>query len=337
MNDPDASHRCPVLVTGGAGYIGSHVVLALKAVGWPVVVLDNLSRGVVRPLHRGCVVVQGDVGDTALVRTTLRRHDVGAVIHLAASTVVPDSVRAPLRYYHNNLTASVTLLAACVEHGIRAFVFSSTAAVYGNPPSGPVDESTPPAPISPYGRSKRVVEQVLADLDCAQPFPHVILRYFNVAGADPLLRAGQVPGGANHLIRVACEAALGRRAGVPVYGCDYPTPDGTCVRDFVHVSDLAEAHVAALRHLLATGRSVTLNCGYGRGFSVRQVIAAVERAAGVRLAAIPAERRPGDPVAVVAATERIRQELDWKPRFDDLDRIVGHALAWEQGLAAAAA
>ncbi len=312
-------------------------MLALRAAGWPVVVLDNLSRGVLRPLHRGCDIVVGDVGDATLVRGVLDRYRVTAVVHLAASIVAPDSLRRPLAYYRNNTAASFALLEACAEHGTAAFVFSSTAAVYGNPPASPVDETAPTSPINPYGASKLMVERALADVGSATGFPYLALRYFNVAGADPELRAGQAPGGANHLIRVACDAALGRRDRIPVYGTDYPTRDGTCVRDFVHVSDLAAAHVAALGHLLAGRPSAVLNCGYGRGFSVREVIAAVERASGRRLPVEPAPRRPGDAAEVVTDNRRLRELLAWRPRLDDLDIMVRHALAWERQLLPAAA
>jgi UDP-glucose 4-epimerase len=251
--------------------------------------------------------------------------------------VAPESVRSPLAYYRNNLAKSLNLLDACAAHGVRAFVFSSTAAVYGNPATCPVDERAPAAPISPYGASKLMVEQMLGDLARARPFPHLILRYFNVAGADPELRTGQMSGGADHLIRVACETALGRRASLPIHGDDYPTPDGTCIRDYVHVADLADAHVAALRHLLAGGRSAVLNCGYGRGASVKEVIAAVERVAGTRLPVSITGRRAGDPVAVVARPTRIRRLLRWRPRFADLELMVRHALDWQRSSLSAAA
>jgi len=317
-----------VLVTGGAGYIGSHVVLALRAAGWPVVVLDDLSTGQLRPLHADCAVVVGDIADRATVEATLRRHDVVAVVHLAASIVAPESVRRPLLYYRNNLAGSLGLLEACVRHGVAAFVLSSTAAVYGAPARSPVAEDAPTVPINPYGWSKLMVERVLADTAAAHDLPFVVLRYFNVAGADPAGRTGQAEAGPAHLLRVALDAALGIRPEVPIYGTDHPTPDGTCVRDFVHVSDLAEAHRAALDHLLAGGPSTVLNCGYGRGFSVRQVIEAVERVSGRPIVTRPAPRRPGDPPEVVADASRIRAVLGWRPRFDDLETMIAHALAW---------
>jgi UDP-glucose 4-epimerase len=281
--------------------------------------------------------VVGDVGDATLVRGVLERYRVTAVVHLAASIIAPDSLRRPLAYYRNNTAASFVLLEACAEHGTAAFVFSSTAAVYGNPPASPVDETAPTSPINPYGASKLMVERALADVGRATGFPYLALRYFNVAGADPDLRAGQAPGGASHLIRVACDTALGRRDRIPVYGTDYPTRDGTCVRDFVHVSDLAAAHVAALDHLLAGRPSAVLNCGYGRGFSVREVIAAVERASGRRLRVELAPRRAGDATEVVADNRRLRELLAWRPHLADLDLIVRHALAWERQLLPAAA
>lgn len=317
-----------VLVTGGAGYIGSHVVLALLEAGWPVVVLDDLSSGRLRPFHRRCALVVGDVADRATVAAALRRHDVAAVVHLAASIVAPESVRQPLPYYRNNLAASLGLLEACVRHGVAAFVLSSTAAVYGAPTRSPVGEDAPTVPVNPYGWSKLMVERVLTDAAAVHDLPFVALRYFNVAGADPAGRAGQAETGPAHLLRVALDAALGRRPEVPVYGDDYPTPDGTCVRDFVHVTDLAAAHLAALDHLLGGGPGAVLNCGYGRGFSVRQVLAAVERVTGRPLPVRLAPRRPGDPPEVVADATRIKAVLGWRPRLDDLELMIGHALAW---------
>jgi UDP-glucose 4-epimerase len=331
-----------ILVTGGAGYIGSHVVLALLAAGWPVVVLDNLTTGGLRGLHGQCTVAIGEAGDRGLVRRLLTEHDVAGVVHLAGSIVVPDSVRRPLGYYANNTLVSHSLIQACVEHGFGAFVFSSTAAVYGAVGRSPVDEEAPARPCSPFGTSKLMVEQMLRDAGEAYDLPHAILRYFNVGGADPLGRCGQGraggggdgggPGGATHLLKVACEAALGRRPFLPVFGTDWPTRDGTCVRDFVHVSDLASAHAAALDHLFGGGESVTLNCGCGRGHSVREVAAAVGRVSGRTLDLAPAPRRAGDPPEVVACPERMRRTLGWRPRHLDLDTIVGHALAWERFL-----
>ncbi|MDX6749961.1 UDP-glucose 4-epimerase GalE [Geminicoccaceae bacterium 1502E] len=329
---PAGSRGGSVLVTGGCGYIGSHVVLALLAAGWRVAVLDDLSTGRVRPLHRACEVVVGDIADSALLARTLARHDVVAVVHLAARLVAPESVRQPLDYYRVNTAGSLTLIETCVEHGLGAFVFSSTAAVYGSPRTSPVDEETEPRPVNPYGGSKLAVERMLADAERAFDLPYAALRYFNVAGADPHGRAGHGAGAAPHLIRVACQAALGQRDAVPIFGTDYPTADGTCVRDYVHVSDLADAHVAMLDHLLGGGPSSVVNIGYGRGRSVREVVDAVQRVAGCRLPVRLAPRRAGDPAEVVASNARLRRMLDWRPRFADLDLMIGHALAWEKQL-----
>jgi UDP-glucose 4-epimerase len=324
MSDP------AVLVTGGAGYIGSHVVLALRDAGWPVVVLDDLSTGVAEAVPDDVPLVQGSTGDTALVRRTLRRHRVGAVIHLAASLIVGDSVTKPLGYWRNNVANTLSLADACVAEGARRLVFSSTAAVYGIAEGAPVSEDAPCRPINPYGASKLAAERLLFDAAAAHGLALVALRYFNVAGADAALRTGPRNRNATHLIKVACEAALGRREAVSVFGQDYDTPDGTGVRDYIHVSDLARAHVAALRHLGAGGGSEVLNCGYGHGHSVLQVVRAVERAAGrpVRLRA--EARRAGDPPSLVAANARIRAVLHWQPEFDDIDGIVASALAWER-------
>jgi UDP-glucose 4-epimerase len=322
-----------VLVTGGAGYIGSHAVLALLEAGWPVVVLDNLSTGRRAAVPEGVPLIEGGVANGDLLAQVLRDWHVVAVMHFAGSTIVPESVAQPLAYYDNNTLASHKLLRACVSAGVRAFVFSSTAAVYGEPESLPIDECAPTRPVSPYGRSKLMTEWMLRDTDAAHALPHVILRYFNVAGADPKGRAGLSTPNTTHLIKAACEVAFGRRPVLQVFGTDYPTADGTCVRDYIHVSDLAAAHVAALRYLLGGGASVTLNCGYGRGFSVREVVAALERQIGRALPSEDGSRRPGDPAEVVADAGRIRRQLDWRPMFDDLDTIIGHALAWESILA----
>jgi UDP-glucose 4-epimerase len=322
--------RDSVLVTGGAGYVGSHVVLALCDARWPVIVVDNLSTGRRESLPRGALLIEGDAGDPGLLAELFAHHSVKAVLHFAASTVVPDSVRRPLDYYRNNTLSSLYLMEACVTGGIDAFVFSSSAAVYGNPEHSPVDEDAPAHPINPYGRSKLMTEQMLVDASAALGLRHVILRYFNVAGADPQGRSGQATAGATHLIKVACEAALGKRRSVPLFGDDYPTADGTCIRDFIHVSDLADAHVRALEHLIAGGPNLTLNCGYGRGFSVQEVLDTVAAVSGQNLAIERKPRRPGDAVEVVAATARIRSELGWRPRYDDLERIIRDALAFEQ-------
>ena len=334
MSDPAAAMgHGSVLVAGGAGYLGSHVVLALAEAGWPVAVIDDLSPGRRAAVPDGVPLVRGDIADRRLVGDALRRFDVTAVLHFAGSIVVPDSVRRPLDYYANNTLASHALLRACVDAGVRAVVFSSTAAVYGEPDAVPVDEDAPTRPVNPYGRSKLMTEWMLRDVDAAHGLRHVTLRYFNVAGADPRARTGLATPGATHLVKVACEVALGRRPALQVFGTDYPTPDGTCVRDYIHVTDLAVAHVEALRHLLAGGPSLTLNCGYGRGFSVREVVAAVERRIGRPLAVEFAPRRPGDATQVIAATDRIAGQLGWRPALDDLDTIIAHALAWERKLA----
>jgi UDP-glucose 4-epimerase len=321
-----------VLVTGGAGYIGSHTVHALVDAGERVVVLDNLSTGFASALPKRMLPIVGDVGDPRLLASLIEAHEVEAIIHFAGSTIVPESVRDPLGYYRNNTANSRTLIDAAVKGGVHRFIFSSTAAVYGNPARVPVTEDDPTAPLSPYGWSKLMTETMLRDTGIAHGLGHVILRYFNVAGADPQLRTGLSSVGATHLIKVAVEAALGRRERIDVYGTDYPTPDGTCIRDFIHVSDLARAHLAALDHLRVSGASVTLNCGYGRGYSVREVIDAVARAVGHKFAVNVAARREGDVVVSIAAAERIRELLRWTPELDDLDTIVRHALAWERRL-----
>ena len=321
-----------VLVTGGAGYIGSHMALQLLDAGERVVVLDNLSTGRAWAVPTAATFVRGDVGDQALVRRLLDGHGVDAIIHFAGSIVVPDSVADPLGYYLNNTVNSRALIEAAVKSGVHHFIFSSTAAVYGMTGDRPVTEDAPLVPMSPYGSSKRMTEIMLADAARAHDLRYVALRYFNVAGADPQARAGQATPRATHLVKVACETALGKRSHMQVFGTDYPTPDGTCVRDYIHVTDLAEAHMAALAHLRAGGDSDIFNCGYGRGFSVLEVIETVRRVAGRDLDVRMGPRRPGDPAIVVAATERIRTRLGWRPRHDSLDVIVRHALRWEEHL-----
>ena len=322
-----------VLVTGGAGYIGSHAVLALKAAGHDPIVLDDLSNGDLRLVPPDVTFVRGDVGDPSLVRGLVQARRVEAVLHFAGSIVVPESVTDPLRYYSNNTAASLALIRVAREAGLGAFIFSSTAAVYGAPEIVPIAEDTPLAPINPYGRSKLATEWMLGDVAAAHGLPTMALRYFNVAGADSAGRAGQCGKGATHLIKVASQAAIGLRERLEVYGTDYPTPDGTCVRDYIHVSDLADAHVAALEHLLGGGAGGVLNCGYGRGFSVREVVRAVERAAGHALPVVEAPRRAGDPPSLVADASRIGATLGWTPRHCDLDEIVASALSWERRLA----
>jgi len=323
-----------VLVTGGAGYIGSHMVHALVDAGERVVVVDNLSTGFRWAIPAGVPLVVGDTGDAAAMNSLLTQHGVDAIIHFAAWIVVPDSVKDPLGYYRNNTANSRALIEAAVSAGVRNFIFSSTAAVYGNPATAPVAEDAPMAPMSPYGSSKLMTEIMLRDAGAAHGLNHVILRYFNVAGADPALRTGQSTPNATHLIKVSVETALGLRPKLQVYGTDYPTHDGTCIRDYIHVSDLVRAHSDALNYLRAGGDSVTLNCGYGRGFSVLEVIDTVKKAAGVDFTVEYAPRRPGDPAQIVAACERARSLLGWQPQLDDLTTIVTHALAWERKLQA---
>jgi UDP-glucose 4-epimerase len=321
-----------VLVTGGAGYIGSHMDHALLDAGERVVVLDDLSTGFDWAVAQGAQFVVGDAGDQALVAHLIAEHRIEAIVHFAASIVVPDSVRNPLGYYHNNTVNSRALIEAAVKGGVRHFIFSSTAAVYGNPERVPICEGDATVSTSPYGSSKLMTEIMLRDATLAHGLRHVILRYFNVAGADPLGRAGQLTKGATHLIKVAIEAALGLRPKVEVFGTDYPTPDGTCIRDYIHVCDLVRAHSDALAYLRAGGDPVTLNCGYGRGFSVLAVIDAVKRMSGADFKVELAGRRLGDPAWVVAASDRARAVLKWQPHFDDLESIVCHALAWERKL-----
>jgi UDP-glucose 4-epimerase len=322
-----------ILVTGGGGYIGSHMVHALVDAGERVVVLDNLSTGFDWAVAEGAPLVIGETGDQPLVAALIAEHKVDAVIHFAASIVVPDSVRDPLGYYRNNTVNSRALIETAIKGGVRAFIFSSTAAVYGNPEHVPVREDDPTLPMSPYGSSKLMSEIMLRDAGIAHGLRHVILRYFNVAGADPLGRTGQSTKGATHLIKVAVETALGLRPKMDVFGTDYPTPDGTCIRDYIHVSDLVRAHSDALAYLRGGGASVTLNCGYGRGFSVLEVIDTVKRVSGVDFNVELGPRRLGDPAQIVAASDRARAALHWEPHFDDLDTIVTHALAWEKNLA----
>ena len=322
-----------ILVTGGAGYIGSQVVLELCGADEEVVVLDNLSTGFRWLLPDNIEFVEGDVGNRQLVSRVLETHEVDSIIHLAASIVVPESIEHPLAYYHNNVTNSHALLECAVSSGVKHFIFSSTAAVYGIPQRTPVSESDPAQPISPYGWSKLMTEIMLSDTYHADGLRYVALRYFNVAGADPQGRTGQASLEATHLIKVACLAALGLRDGVEIYGANYPTPDGTGVRDFIHVADLAKCHLAGLKHLRSGGPSLVLNCGYGHGYSVLEVIEAFRRIAPKHFQTSVVERRPGDAPILVADTTRIRKTLDWQPRYDDLDLIVSHALAWEQSLA----
>jgi len=318
-----------VLVTGGAGYIGSHMVHALLDAGERVVVLDNLTTGFDWAVAPGASLVIGETGDQSCVAALIAEHLIDAVIHFAASTVVPDSLRDPLGYYRNNTVNSRALIETAVKQGVRHFIFSSTAAVYGDPKRVPVREDDATAPMSPYGSSKLMTEIMLRDAGSAYGLRHVILRYFNVAGADPLGRTGQSTRRATHLIKVAVEAALGLRPKLEVFGADYPTPDGTCIRDYIHVCDLVRAHSDALAYLRGGGESATLNCGYGRGFSVREVIDTVKQVSGVDFKVEFTGRRAGDPANIVAASDLVRSTLKWQPRFHDLQTIVTHALAWE--------
>ena len=321
-----------VLVTGGAGYIGSHMVYQLVDAGEDIVVLDNLSAGFRWAVPDSVAFYVGDSGDGKLLGQIIAKHQIDAIIHFAAWVVVPDSVANPLGYYRNNTVNSRTLIEAAVKGGVKNFIFSSTAAVYGNPERVPISEDATPNPISPYGSSKLMTEMILRDTGRAHELGHVILRYFNVAGADPQLRTGQSTRGATHLIKVAAETALGRRPRIEVFGTDYATPDGTCIRDYIHVTDLVRAHSDALRYLRGGGASVTLNCGYGHGFSVLEVIDTVKKVSGADFTVDYAARRAGDPERIVAATDRARKLLGWRPAFDDLATIVGHALAWERRL-----
>lgn len=321
-----------VLVTGGAGYIGSHTVLALAEAGESVVVIDNLSTGFSSFVPEGVPLFIGDCSDENLVDGVIGQHGVDSIIHLAGSVVVPESVRDPLLYYRNNTMTTRSLLNAAVARGVSRFIFSSTAAVYGNPDQIPVSETAPTRPTSPYGTSKLMAEIMLHDAAAAHDMNYVVLRYFNVAGADPLGRIGLATAGATHLMKIAMEVATGQRAKLDIFGTDYPTPDGTCIRDFIHVADLAQAHRVALSYLRVGGGSVTLNCGYGRGYSVLETVEAVRRVADRPIAVQHAPRRPGDVMAMVADTSLMRKLLDWSPQHANLDTIAAHALAWEQKL-----
>ncbi len=325
--------KLPVLVTGGAGYIGSHAVLALADAGWPVAVIDNLVTGFRWAVPESVPFYQGDIEDAALLARIFAEQGTQAILHFAGSVVVPESVGDPLKYYHNNTAKSRALIAAAVQAGVPHFIFSSTAATYGIPEVSPVGEDCPQRPINPYGMSKLMTEAMLGDVAKAHPLNYCALRYFNVAGADPQARAGQSTTGATHLIKVAVEAALGKRGHVDVFGTDYDTPDGTGVRDYIHVSDLAAAHVLALGALIAEpARSLTMNCGYGRGFSVLEVLDAVGRATNTAIERRLSPRRAGDPDALISDNARIRATLPWVPQHADLDTIVTHALAWERKL-----
>ena len=322
-----------ILVTGGAGYIGSHAVLALKDAGYGVIVIDNLVTGFRWAVPDDVPFVQGDIADQPLVEATLRDHGITAIMHFAGSVVVPESVENPLKYYHNNSAKTRDLIDSAVRVGVPHFIFSSTAATYGTPDVEAVREDPPQQPINPYGMSKLMTEYMLRDVAAAHPMNFCALRYFNVAGADPQGRTGQSTAGATHLIKVAVEAALGKRESVAIFGTDFATPDGTGVRDYIHVSDLAAAHVLALEALMAEpDRNHLLNCGYGRGFSVLDVLDAVDRATNTPIQRIMAPRRAGDPAALISDNRAILAAFPWQPRYADLDLIVAHALAWERTL-----
>jgi UDP-glucose 4-epimerase len=325
--------KLPVLVTGGAGYIGSHAVLALLDAGWPVVVIDDLSNGSRQVVPNDVPFYEGSVADRALVDRILAEHKIGAILHFAGSIVVPESVEKPLDYYRNNTLASHALISAAVAGGVKHIVFSSTAAVYGAPERVPIEEQDPKLPINPYGASKLMTERMLEDASAAYPFNFAARRYFNVAGADPDLRSGQIGKGSTHLIKIAVEAAVGKRDHVSVFGTDYPTPDGTCIRDYIHVSDLASAHVAALEYLIEhPDRNLTMNCGYGTGLSVLEVLDSLDRVNGTPIPREMGDRRAGDPPLLVAGNKALLSTLDWSPRFADIDTIVTDALAWERKL-----
>jgi UDP-glucose 4-epimerase len=323
-----------VLVTGGAGYIGSHAVLALLDAGYSVTVIDNLVTGFRWAVDPRASFVEGSIDDEPLLRQIVADHDIGAIMHFAGSIIVPESVENPLKYYKNNTAASRVLIECAVAEGVRHFIFSSTAATYGMPDHTPITEDTPTRPINPYGQSKLMTEQMLRDVAAAHPLNFCALRYFNVAGADPQGRTGQSTAGATHLIKVAVEAATGKRSHVSVYGTDYPTRDGTGIRDYIHVSDLAAAHLHALEALIADpGRNYVLNCGYGRGFSVLEVLDAVDRVTNMTIERKMEPRRAGDPPELIADNSAILAALPWRPERDDLDTIIADALAWERKLA----
>lgn len=322
-----------ILVTGGCGYIGSHVVRQLAEAGREVVVYDNLSTGFRDALINGEPLIEGDLADRDTLEDAFREHRFGTVLHFAASIVAPESVSQPLKYYGNNTRNTLGLLETCVRFGVRQFIFSSTAAVYGFPEGGSASEESPLAPINPYGTSKLISEWMLRDVAAAHGLRYVALRYFNVAGADPQARIGQRTPEATHLIKVACQTALGQREQAAIYGSDYPTPDGTGIRDYIHIEDLASAHLAALEYLAGGGVSTAMNVGYGRGSSVREVLAMVRQVSGVDFRVVEAERRPGDPACLIAQAERIGRLTGWRPRYDSLRQIVEDAWRWESKLA----
>ncbi len=327
------SDKPTVLVTGGAGYIGCHAVLALRDAGYPIAVIDNLTTGFRWAIPDDVHFTQGDIADQPLVEALLKEQNVGAIMHFAGSIIVPESVENPLKYYHNNSAKSRNLIESAVNAGVKHFIFSSTAATYGTPKESPVREDSPKLPINPYGMSKLMTEIMLADVAAAHPLNFCVLRYFNVAGADPHGRTGQSTAGATHLIKVAVEAALGKRSHVSVFGSDFDTPDGTGVRDYIHVSDLANAHLLALEALMAAPEeNYTLNCGYGRGFSVLEVLDAVDRVTNMTIDRRIEGRRAGDPASLISDNRKIMAQFPWQPKHADLEEIVNHALAWERKL-----
>lgn len=329
----DEDKKVPVLVTGGAGYIGSHAVLALRDAGWPVTVIDDLSTGFRWAVPEDVTFFEGDIADADLLARIFTEQEIGAIMHFAGSIVVPESVSDPLKYYDNNTAKSRTLIQVAVQHGVPHFIFSSTATVYGEPEIKPLTEDDPLRPVNPYGKSKLMTEWILEDTSRAHAMNHCVLRYFNVCGADPRARSGQSTAGATHLIKVAVEAVTGKRDHVAIFGDDYPTPDGTGIRDYIHVSDLASAHVHALRVLIdQPERSLTMNVGYGRGFSVLEVLDSVDSATGTKVNRKQEPRRAGDVPALISDPARIHATTDWQPEFDDLEIIVTHALAWERKL-----
>ncbi len=327
------SAKPTILVTGGAGYIGSHAVLALRDAGWPVAVVDNLTTGFRWAIPDDVAFLESDIADQPRVEAFLTGQNIGAIMHFAGSIIVPESVSDPLKYYRNNSVNSRALIESAVRCGVPHFIFSSTAATYGTPKESPVGEDSPKLPINPYGMSKLMTEIMLADVAAAHPINYCVLRYFNVAGADPQARSGQSTAGATHLIKVAVEAALGKRSHVGIFGTDFDTPDGTGVRDYIHVSDLAAAHVLALEALIAApDENLTMNCGYGRGFSVMEVLDAVDRVTNLTIDRRIEGRRAGDPASLISDNRRILSRLPWRPRHADLDQIIAHALAWERKL-----